>query len=848
MAANGQAAEEDARIVVGEAGEELEHARAPDEPVAAGGDAGAEGGGRSVSPPSRTPTAIAVVQFFQAVDSLQALPAVEGLETPAIPPEALELAQLLQSHEPSDSDWTATLLRDLQLGGRPLSISSVTAMTNAIVKLVEAHHQAAVKLIRSMQMQAASGGGGAPSPSGRAEESTHVSAAAAGGASGGGGAADAERQSVGVADTFAFNTQALTTAEQSDLSKLSELASPEGIAAAHAYLKAVYAHDKEEMRKALVDLCAACQVSLTLLGLPDSVLRGTLCDALGKGAISLGQGPFIGGTAPMAGETRRETILMAPAGGGGAARQEHLAESNRLELPRALETVETECRDLVVGSILEGTDAELPKSSLSGTTRIYNINAATLKIAKLLRVAQRRIVNNMLKALDLFTQATPGGADIQEILALKQRYADALKAHDYVEFERDTAKVSPVAYLLCRVDTHLCIGYNFLADIRYILRDRFGGAEIFKIAAYLLQLVINKGSFYRAEYERMQLLQKSAASIQVSSAVIDLRQFGLSAKDVSFDVTSPNLMNALFIIQIERHMRQAEGVKHEVTQLLSKDLVGRALQPPGLANAEVDRLITKLVENNFSVAGESILESADGDGAGSILQLQAFFAGAGKGKGNKGNGNGQQRGRPLTKATGGRGTGGNAAASGGGAAAVATAGDGNGAANGGLRSSSLAKGMTPASEIYGIAVHLAGNKLQNLGLLGDRFNSLMQKHMATTDHFFSVGADKKALVPLQPNTAVWAQGWKHFFNPRLRRDIFILWEFLKDVCQFSPKLSSSGIKYKEGKNQSWVSISTAAIFAQNYQAPAANAAPNRLPATGEVQAETGAAKVKSFCL
>jgi hypothetical protein len=28
--------------------------------------AGAEGGGRSVSPPSRTPTAIAVVHFFQA--------------------------------------------------------------------------------------------------------------------------------------------------------------------------------------------------------------------------------------------------------------------------------------------------------------------------------------------------------------------------------------------------------------------------------------------------------------------------------------------------------------------------------------------------------------------------------------------------------------------------------------------------------------------------------------------------------------------------------------------------------------------------------------------------------------
>jgi len=143
---------------------------------------------------------------------------------------------------------------------------------------------------------------------------------------------------------------------------------------------------------------------------------------------------------------------------------------------------------------------------------------------------------------------------------------------------------------------------------------------------------------------------------------------------------------------------------------------------------------------------------------------------------------------------------------------------------------------------------LAGNKLQNLGLLGDRFNSLMQKHMATTDYFFNVGADKKALVPLQPNTAIWAQGWKHFFNPRLRRDIFILWEFLKDVCQFSPRLSSSGIKYKERKNQSWVSISTAAIFAQNYQAPAANAAPNRLPATGEVQVDAGAAKVKAFCL
>jgi len=843
MEANGPAAEDDDRVEVGEAGQGLEHTRAPDEPADA--DAGAEGGGRSASPPSRTPTAIAVVQFFQAVDSLQALPAVEGLETLAIPPEALELAQLLQAHEPSGSDWNATLLRDLQLGGRPLSIASVTAMTTAILKLVENHHRATVKLIQSIRMQAANGGGGAPSPSGRSEESAHVSAAG-GGASAGGGAADAERQSVGVADTFAFNTQALTTAEQSDLSKLSESASPEGIAAAHAYLKAVYAHDKEEMRKALADLCAACQVNLTLLGLPDSVLRGTLCDAIGKGIISLGQGQIIGGASPVAGEARREIILMAPAGGGAAARQEHPAESNRLELPRALETVETECRDLVMSSILEGTDVGLPKSFLTGTTRIYSINATTLKMAKLLRVAQRRIVNNMQKALDLFTPATPGGADIQEILALKQRYTDALKAHDYVEYERDTAKVSSAAYLLCRVDTHLCIGYNFLADIRYILRDRFGGAEIFKIAAYLLQLVINKGSFYRAEYERMQLIQKSAASIQVSSAVIDLRLFGLSAKDVSFDVTSPSLMNALFIIQIERHMKQAEGVKHDVAELISKDLVRRALQPPGLANAEVDRLINKLVENNFSVAGESILESVDGDGAGSILQLQAFFAGAGNGKG-KGKGTAPQRGRSVTKAPSGRGAGGSALANGGAASAASAAGGGGGA-SGGQRSSSLAPGLTPTDEIYGIAVQLAGNKLQNLGLLGDRFNSLMQKHMATTDYFFNVGADKKALVPLQPNTAIWAQGWKHFFNPRLRRDIFILWEFLKDVCQFSPRLSSSGIKYKERKNQSWVSISTAAIFAQNYQAPAANAAPNRLPATGEVQVDAGAAKVKAFCL
>ena len=63
MEANGPAAEDDDRVEVGEAGQGLEHTRAPDEPADA--DAGAEGGGRSASPPSRTPTAIAVVQFFK---------------------------------------------------------------------------------------------------------------------------------------------------------------------------------------------------------------------------------------------------------------------------------------------------------------------------------------------------------------------------------------------------------------------------------------------------------------------------------------------------------------------------------------------------------------------------------------------------------------------------------------------------------------------------------------------------------------------------------------------------------------------------------------------------------------
>jgi hypothetical protein len=383
---------------------------------------------------------------------------------------------------------------------------------------------------------------------------------------------------------------------------------------------------------------------------------------------------------------------------------------------------------------------------------------------------------------------------------------------------------------------------------------------VFKIALYILNLLVAKGAFYRSEYERIKLAQKGAASIVVNRSVIDLSGFGLPG-EVSYDITSIKFMNAMFVIQLIRHMKLGEGVKHEVTQLLSDSLVQRATTV-GVSTTEIERIIDLLVENHFSVAGSSILDSADGDNAGTLVpiqQIQAFFAGAGvrppQGKGGKHNGKGQPRGRPQAAKP--SSTAGGLAAGSGGSMGTGPAASGGGsvianrpkspATPPAQRSASLVRGITLTSDIYEIAMKLAGNKFQGLGMLGDRFNSYLQQTLSTTDNFFKVGSDGKVVLPLKPDTAIWAQGWKHFFNPRLRRDFFILLDFFKDVCKFSPQLTSSGAKYKERKDKKWESIQTAAAFAKSYQDPPQHAIQAPFPATEEIIADSASAKVKAFC-
>jgi len=208
--------------------------------------------------------------------------------------------------------------------------------------LVERHHKDVVKFCQTMRASHASGGGtSTPAPNIGAEDRTF---------------AQAVTEGVIVAEKFAFSQESLTQAERAELFKLEKelSATPEGTAAALDLLRAIQAHDKEAARKAFSDLCAPCQAGLTLLGLPDRALRGTLSDAVRIGALYFGgksqssQGASAGNAPQIAGESRRELILTTPAGGGGEVFDEVLAaESNRLELPRPREVVAAECTEIM---------------------------------------------------------------------------------------------------------------------------------------------------------------------------------------------------------------------------------------------------------------------------------------------------------------------------------------------------------------------------------------------------------------------------------------------------------------------------------------------------------------------